>query len=142
MPNFSPSSSFRHCGAFGAAKDWPATYFADLARRLANETGKTILVLCGPAEVDNAREIVRQADDDRVITLAGEKLSLGLTKAAISESELLITTDSGPRHFAQPFGVPVVTLYGPTHTAWSDTYYSKGINLQKADPNDMSGDGE
>ncbi|QDU81216.1 ADP-heptose--LPS heptosyltransferase 2 [Polystyrenella longa] len=118
-------------GAFGAAKDWPKEYFAELARKLAVEQNKTILVLCGPSEVDNAREIVRQADHPQVITLAGEKLSLGLTKAAIRESELLITTDSGPRHFAQPFNVPVVSLYGPTHIAWSDTYYDKGINLQK-----------
>ncbi|MEZ6047536.1 MAG: lipopolysaccharide heptosyltransferase II [Planctomycetaceae bacterium] len=118
-------------GAFGAAKDWPTASFGRLASMLANETGKTILILCGPAEEENAREIVRIADHPHVISLAGEKLSIGLTKAAIKESELLITTDSGPRHFAQPFGVPVVSIYGPTHIEWSNTFYEKGINLQK-----------
>jgi heptosyltransferase-2 len=42
----------------------------------------------------------------------------------------LVTTDSGPRHFAPPFDVPVVTLFGPTHIAWSETYYPKAVHLQ------------
>ena len=37
-------------GAFGPAKNWPAAYFAELARRLTRETGVAVLVLCGPAE--------------------------------------------------------------------------------------------
>jgi len=118
-------------GAFGAAKDSSAEKFAQLGRRLATETGHTILVLCGPAEEENARSIVKQADHPSVISVAGEKLSIGLTKAAVKESRLLVTTDSGPRHFAQPFNVPVVTLFGPTHIAWSETFYARGVHVQQ-----------
>ena len=49
--------------------------------------------------------------------------SIGLTKACIRRSALLITTDSGPRHFAAAFRVPVLTLFGPTHIAWTRTYH-------------------
>lgn len=117
-------------GAFGAAKHWPTESFARLAQRLAREQGKTVLVLCGPAERDEAREIARRADDRHVVSLAEEAPSLGLTKAAVKHSQLLVTTDSGPRHFAPPFGVPVVSLFGPTHIAWSHTYYAHEIALQ------------
>lgn len=118
-------------GAFGAAKHWPSESFGQLAQRLVDELGKTVLVLCGPAERDTAREIARIANrPERVVTLADTQPSIGLTKAAVKHSELLITTDSGPRHFAQPFGVPVVTLFGPTHIAWSETSYSHAVHLQ------------
>jgi heptosyltransferase-2 len=44
---------------------------------------------------------------------------------------LLITTDSGPRHFAAAFDRPVVTLFGPTHVAWTETYFPQAVHLQK-----------
>lgn len=121
-------------GAFGPAKHWPLEYFAVLARRLATECGKCVLVLCGPSERDQARRIVAQADHPAVVSIAEEPLGLGLTKAAIAEADLLITTDSGPRHFAAAFDVPVVTLFGPTHIRWSETGYARAVHLQKRVP--------
>jgi heptosyltransferase II len=43
----------------------------------------------------------------------------------------LVTTDSGPRHFAAAFNRSVVSLFGPTHIAWTETYFTKEIQLQK-----------
>lgn len=117
-------------GAFGLAKHWPTASFGELAARIAEHFGKTVLVLCGPAEREQARDIVRRADDPRVVSLAEVEPSLGLTKAAVRRAELLVTTDSGPRHFAPPFDVSVVSLFGPTHVAWSETGYRKEIRLQ------------
>jgi heptosyltransferase II len=117
-------------GAFGAAKHWPVEHFAAVARRVVDELEMTPLVLSGPGEVDRAREIVRLADRDAVQTLADGPIGLGVTKAAVRDSRLLITTDSGPRHFAAPFGVPVVSLFGPTHIAWSETFDDRAVHLQ------------
>lgn len=117
-------------GAFGAAKHWPSASFGMLAGRIATEHGCTVVVLCGPAEREQAREIVATADHPAVIGLQDQDLSVGFSKALIRQSRLLVTTDSGPRHFAPPFGVPVVTLFGPTHIAWSETHYPKAIHLQ------------
>lgn len=117
-------------GAFGSAKHWPVTSFAELALRIATEMHKRVLVLCGPGERDEAREIVRLARHPAVVSLADLPSSIGLTKAAIQGADLLVTTDSGPRHFAPPFKVPVVTLFGPTHTAWSETFYARSLHLQ------------
>ena len=122
---------FNTGGAFGAAKNWPREYFAELAQRIVHQLGKSVLVVCGPAERDDARWIAAQANHPTVVSFADERLGIGLTKAAIRAADLLVTTDSGPRHFAASFGTPVVTLFGPTHIAWSETNYDRGEHLQK-----------
>ena len=105
---------FNSGGAFGAAKHWPVENFASLARRLVREHQLHVLVNCGPAERDLARQIVQQSGDARVVSLADFDVPLGLTKACIKRARLLVTTDSGPRFFGIAFGKPVVSLFGPT----------------------------
>jgi heptosyltransferase-2 len=117
--------------AFGAAKHWPVASFARLAQRLADELGYGVLVLCGPAERTLANEIVTRAERKAVRSLADQPLSLGLTKACVRRSDLLVTTDSGPRHFAAAFDRPVITLFGPTHIEWTETYHPKAVHMQK-----------
>lgn len=122
--------AFNTGGAFGPAKNWPRESFVRLAQRIVDELGHRVILLCGPAERDDARWIAEQAQRVDVVSLADEELSIGLTKAAVRGSDLLITTDSGPRHFATAFGVPVITLFGPTHIAWSETFDPQAIHLQ------------
>jgi heptosyltransferase-2 len=114
---------FNTGGAFGAAKDWPGEHFAALARRLAVERDLRVLVNCGPKERDAARTIVAAAGDRRVTSLADEAdLPIGLTKAVIRRASLLVSTDSGPRFFGVAFGVPTVTLFGPTSVVMTRTH--------------------
>ena len=116
-------------GAFGPAKNWPASHFAELARRLVRDLETRVLVVCGPRERDAAREIVRLASHPMVISLAEQELGIGLTKACVRRATLLITTDSGPRHFAAAFATPVLTLFGPTHVAWTRTHNPRAWHL-------------
>jgi heptosyltransferase-2 len=120
--------------AFGSAKNWPAEHFAELARLLANRRGSGVLILCGPAERNLARRIAQQAHCPGVTTLSDWPLSLGLTKACIRRCDLLVTTDSGPRHFGVAFDRPIVTLFGPTHIAWTETYHARSVHLQLSVP--------
>jgi heptosyltransferase-2 len=117
--------------AFGAAKQWPLDYFGNLARDLAERRGCGVLVLCGPAERDLARQITALARHPAVHSLADTLPSVGLTKACVRRSDLLVTTDSGPRHFAAAFNRPVVTLFGPTHIACTETYHPLAVHLQE-----------
>ncbi len=117
--------------AFGSAKHWPMDYFVELARLLVDRRGCGVLVLCGPAEKEMASEIARQARHPAIHSLDRHPLSLGLIKACVRRADLLITTDSGPRHFAAAFNRPVVTLFGPTHIGWTETYYPQAVHLQK-----------
>jgi heptosyltransferase-2 len=120
--------------AFGAAKCWPTAHFGELARRLGGLDRTHVLVLCGPTELKMAREIVKRAGRVNVHSLADSPVSIGLSKACVRRSDLMITTDSGPRHFAAAFDVPVITLFGPTHIEWTDTHFAKAINMQKQVP--------
>jgi heptosyltransferase-2 len=117
-------------GAFGAAKLWPPEYFSELARRIATHADHQVLVLCGPSERALAAAIARQAAHRRVASLADEPLSLGLSKACVRRSRLLVTTDSGPRQFAVAFGVPLVSLFGPTPPVWGANPTARETCLQ------------
>jgi heptosyltransferase-2 len=117
--------------AFGAAKHWGCDHFAALARRLTAELGCGVLVLCGPAERALARQIADESRSPHVFSLGDGPLSLGLTKALVRRADLLVTTDSGPRHFAAAFDRPVVALFGPTHVEWTETYFAREARLQK-----------
>jgi heptosyltransferase-2 len=121
-------------GAYGSAKSWPSAYFARLARRLVNIDALSVLVTCGPDERPMARQIVDIADHPRVVSLADEPVSIGLTKACIRRSRLLVTTDSGPRFFGIAFEVPVIALFGPTDPAWTRTHSKREVYLQHAVP--------
>jgi heptosyltransferase-2 len=121
-------------GAFGPAKNWPAASFGTLSRRLADDAGAKVVVICGPAERETAREIVKLAEHPSVVSLADQPLGLGLSKACVRRAALLITTDSGPRHFAAAFRTPVITLFGPTHIAWTRTYHPHALHMSHPVP--------
>jgi heptosyltransferase-2 len=120
--------------AFGAAKFWSALSFARLAQDLSELSGAKVLILCGPSEREQARKIAQLANRPQVSSLAAEPLSLGLTKTLIRRCRLLVTTDSGPRHFAAAFDRPVVSLFGPTFIDWTQTFFDKEICLQEKVP--------
>lgn len=109
---------------FGAAKCWPPEYFAALSDQLVTRYGARVVASMVPAE----REIA-----DRLATAAREPieifidppLGLGPLKALIRRADLLITNDTGPRHFAAAFDTPVVTVFGSSDPAWTDTRYAK-----------------
>jgi len=130
LPDNGRVVTFNSSGAFGGAKLWPDAYFSELARRVVSELGYNVLILCGPGERERAAQIARMAGRSGVVSLADQHLSIGLSKACVRRSQLLVTTDSGPRHFAAAFNVPVIALFGPTHIGWSDTHYSKEVHLQ------------
>ena len=130
LPRDRPVVSLNTGGAFGPAKSWPEDHFATLARRLVAEAEVGgVLVVCGPGERDAASKIVALADDPRVVSLADQAMGIGLTKACIRRSGLLVTTDSGPRHFGVAFDVPTLGLFGPTHVAWTLTHHAKSLHI-------------
>lgn len=127
---------FNPGGAFGASKHWPTKSFSRLADLLLENQHLPILVMCGPGEENVAKEIAQNVDSKRIVALSESNidLSIGLSKSLVKNSSLLVTTDSGPRHFAPAFDVPVVSLFGATHQEWTDTHFDKETRLQKKLP--------
>lgn len=118
-------------GAYGAAKHWPVEHFAELGRRIATAEDCHVLVMCGPAERETARQITKLAADRRVVSLDEQPLSIGLSKACVRRTRLVVTTDSGPRHLAAGFDIPAVALFGSTDAGWSLNYNPREIRLRE-----------
>lgn len=104
---------------YGDAKCWPAESFAQLADRLCEETGATVMLSGSPREraiLDEVQRAMKHAPVD----LAAKGLTLGALKEVVRRCDLVVTNDTGPRHLAAAFGVPVVTIFGPTHPQWTE----------------------
>jgi len=107
---------------YGAAKCWMPERFAALADRLIETEDAAVIVTCGPGEEPIARTI-GSAMTETGFVFDDPLLTLDHLKSLIRRSDLLICNDAGPRHFARAFGVPVVTVFGPTHPEWTATSY-------------------
>jgi heptosyltransferase-2 len=109
---------------YGAAKLWRADYFAALADRLIEEQGATVLISGAPKEraiIEQVKRHMRRA----ALDLSNKGLSLGSLKEIVRRCDLMVTNDTGPRHLAAAFDVPVVTVFGPTHPQWTEIYFAK-----------------
>ncbi len=113
---------FNTGGAYGGAKHWPADYYTVLARRLVEDPRNAVLLICGPSERETVAQIQREVNHPFVRSLAEENPNIGLSKAVINMASLMITTDSGPRHFAAAFNTPSVAIFGPTDPRWAENY--------------------
>ena len=110
-----------HPGAgFGPSKRWPSSYFARLAEMLEEAYGGQAGIIGAPSESTTAREI-QTASSAEIIDLTQAGIDLHLLKCLVSMSELLVSTDSGPRHYGVALGIPTVCLMGPTDPAYSTT---------------------
>jgi heptosyltransferase-2 len=113
---------------YGAAKCWRPEYFAELADRLIDEMHATVLISAAPRErpiVDAIKQYMRQMPID----LSQHGMNLGSLKEIVRRCDLMITNDTGPRHIAAAFNVPVITLFGPTHPEWTEIYYPRERQL-------------
>jgi heptosyltransferase-2 len=121
---------FNTGSAVGGARSWPTRRYVDLALQLVKEPSTAVLVICGPGERATAAEIEGQANHPRVKSMADQDLSLGVAKACVRRSSLMVTTDSGPRHFAPAFDVPSITLSGPIDARWSASHHERSTVIQ------------
>jgi heptosyltransferase II len=107
-------------GSIWGSKRWP--YFADLARRLAEQVG--VLVVGGSEDAGLGDEIVRAVGEQSGMGRAGRaanacgRLTLRQSVEAIRRAVLLVTNDSAPLHFAQAVGTPTVAIFGSTVPAF------------------------
>jgi heptosyltransferase-2 len=102
--------------SYGASKLWDPERFAEVARRFT-ALGLTPIFLAGPAEVDLVRPIAAKA---AALAAVDPVLPLDALKALVQRAALVVTTDTGPRHIAVAFDVPVVCLLGPTDRRYTD----------------------
>jgi len=96
-------------GAIGPSKRWPASSYAQVAKRLVGE-GFSVWVLGGPGETALAAEI--GAGSDRVHDLTGANLRNAIV--ALAAADVAVSNDSGLLHVAAALGTPAIGIFGPT----------------------------
>lgn len=96
-------------------KDWPLENFAALGRRLAEEMGVSIRIVGGPADAAKGNELSMQIGD-AARNMCGHTNLPGLC-AELQSADLVVGVDSGPLHWADALGTPLVAIYGATDPA-------------------------
>src|SRR6266705_1885004 len=92
---------------------WPPLRYVELARRLLERYPELFIGFTGaPAEAGPNNQLADDVGSSRVIPLAG-KTTLRQVLALYTRSEILVTNDSGPAHFASMTPIRVITLFGP-----------------------------
>jgi ADP-heptose:LPS heptosyltransferase len=103
-----------HAGNLLPLRMWPFDRFAELARRLVEWDERVVVVLMGIAEgAESAQAITRHVGDARCVDFVGRTRTLTDVIQLFNQSELLITNDSGPAHFATLTPIKSITLFGP-----------------------------
>lgn len=120
-------------GGNNPAKRWPPERFAAIARFLTNTRGMRVLINGSPGERELVRQIATLADC-RCVELPALGISIGALKAIVRRSSLMVSNDTGPRHIAAAFGVPLVSLFGPTDHRWTTIPAPAGEVVITADP--------
>ena len=116
--------------SFGSSKCWPAEYFSRTAELLKEEFNCKIILFVGPGEEGIASAIESQTDAEMINT-STDKIDLELLKPLIRRCNLLITNDTGPRHYAVAMDVPVVVIMGPTDPRYTASNLEKTIVLRQ-----------
>lgn len=116
--------------SFGSSKCWPAEHFARLAELLQARYRCKLLLLVGPGEEGIADAIISKSTADMINTSA-DKIDLAELKPLIQRCNLLITNDTGPRHYAVAFDVPNIVLMGPTNPIYTATSLEHTTVLQR-----------
>ena len=119
--------------AFGSSKLWPPERFALVADALAKRHAMQPLILTGPGEGRISREIARRLESSPIAFPEGA-ITFGHLKAMVRRSALMICNDTGPRHLGIAYGLPVVTIMGPTDPAVTASDYPKTVILRQPLP--------
>jgi len=108
-----------HAGAgYGPSKRWAEENWARLAEGVKGEFGAQPAFIGAPPDAETVAR-VRRVCRTELVDLTSCGIDLHLLKPVVGACSLLVTTDSGPRHYGVALGVPTVCLMGPTHPDYS-----------------------
>ena len=105
-----------HVSGGRAIKQWPPERFADVAHRLVETLGATIVLTGSGDDRSLVESVTRALPAEHVIDVAGH-LDLLTLAAVLERLDLLITGDTGPMHLAVGVSTPVVAVFGPSDPA-------------------------
>lgn len=94
-------------------RKWETQNFNEVMIKLREDYPKAVLVFTGVKEErSKIEELIQGINDPYILNSAGKTTLLELM-ALYQISDLVLTNDSGPAHFASMFNTHVVVLFGP-----------------------------
>ncbi len=94
------------------AKNWPASYIAELSDRLAREFNIRVVLTGTREDIEFADRIAKAAKSKPII--AAGKTNIMELASLMKHFRVYLTPDSAPLHVASASGTPVIALFGPT----------------------------
>lgn len=93
-------------------RNYPRDFFADVINRLLNDFPDKLVLLVGTGDNSEACQyLAAKVDHDRCIDFCNKAPALREFFELLHMSELLITNDNGPAHFAAATGTKVLALF-------------------------------
>jgi lipopolysaccharide heptosyltransferase II len=105
-----------HVSGGRAIKQWDPARFAEVARRLVDAEGATIVATGAPGDRALVDDLRRALAPRPLVDVSGGG-DLVDAAATLARLDLLITGDTGPMHLAWAVGTPVVAVFGPSDPA-------------------------
>jgi heptosyltransferase-2 len=115
--------------AYGPAKCWPPRKYGELAVRLHERLGASLLVF-GTTQDSGAAAAIKARLPDHVIDLAG-KTKLAEAMALIGACDGFVTNDSGLMHVGAALRTPLVAIFGSTDAIATGPYSPRATVVQK-----------
>jgi ADP-heptose:LPS heptosyltransferase len=103
-----------HAGAGRRIKCWPAVRFAQLADRLIEQLGATVVLFGTREDQAEVEGFLQHAKHREGIISLAYRLSLPQFLAALGRLDLFVGNDSGPTHMAAAAGLPTLGVYAAT----------------------------
>jgi heptosyltransferase II len=111
-----PVAVLCHGAEYGPAKRWPAEYFAELARRLA-DAGYAVWLAGSANDAATGEDIVRLSERP-CVNLSG-RTTLAEAIDLMSCAALVVSNDSGLMHIAAALDKPLVAIFGSSSPAFT-----------------------
>lgn len=119
-------------GARWDTKRWPARYFADVVRRLAQKADDLNFAILGSRAEQDLAGAILPACRDRCVDLTG-RTSLHEMVEWIRLSDLVITNDTGPMHVAAALRKPLIAIFGPSNPTSTGPHGQRSAVIQARD---------
>lgn len=97
-----------HAGASSALKLWPASRWAEVARRIL-DSGLSVVLSAGPGEA----HLLDPIDPEHALQRFSGELSLAQMWHLLEGASLLVAPDTGIAHLGRIVDVPTLALFGP-----------------------------